>query len=383
MLVIITSAISAVADEGTAGPDLQSPTENAVAAAEISTLLKQLNSPGFAERQQATAALLGLDVDSAPTLNALRKNLNPETRQRLAAILQRLHRRWFDRKLQQLQQTDGEEVAATFPDWHAFQQSTAEPDEALMIFQELIQAEQELFTCRLFDPERVPLVLETRAKVLESHCNGSDSEQFPVTQAAALMLIASNEEVQLLRGTSYYISRCFDDERFSQLLRTGKYSGELQQLCTRWILRPRIAPDRPLLFAMQHQLPAGRDLALRVLSERRRGPRVFHAAMALSVLGDKQDLPFLESLFADNTVIWPPAGNTGTESDTSSLRLQVRDAALLAACHLRGIAPGEIGLSPEPAPETLYQINTVGFATDDAREQSVQQYQNLLQDRDQ
>lgn len=382
LILVMTIVVSCTAaDESTAVQDDQPASGKAVSTAELTRLLQQLDSPRFTERQQATAALLALDVESSTVLQSLHSNLNPAARQRLSPILQRLHRRWFENQLQQLQQAVSEDLAATFPDWHDFRLTTPKSDAAVQIFIELIQAEPELFTCRLFDSERLPVILESRAKDLESHCTGSENEEFPVAQAAALMLVASNQDVQLLRGTSYYISRCFDDQRFSRLLQNGEYSYELQQLCNRWILRPRIAPDRPLLFAMQHRLSAGRDLALRVLAERRRGPRVFYAAMALGVLGDAQDLPFLESLFTDSTLIWPPGGVAEDESADSPLRLEVRDAALLAACHLRGITPEKIGLTSKPAPATLYQLNTVGFVTDEARQRSYQEYQNLLQGR--
>lgn len=350
---------------------------NVAADEEVAQQLLQLDSPEFVKRQQATRTLLQLSAEAASVIQSIRLQLSDDARLRLEMIEKRLHQRWFATLLQQLEADELQDPADHFPDWLRYRSLVSESPSDVTVFLELLKAEPELFACRLYAPQKLSGLLEIRARNFETLCHGRVSEEFPAATAAALMLIGSDERVRLVRGTSHDISRCFDDPRFSSLIRTGDFSQQLTALSEAWMLRSRIAPDRPLIFAIRHRLPAGRKLALRVLAERRRGPRVFYAAMAVAALGSREDLPVLESLLQDMTVIWPPAAAVRLDDSSGSYRVEVRDAILLAAAHLRSISPADLGMAVRRSAETLYRLDTAGFSLEENRQRALQEYREL------
>ncbi|MEI7701164.1 MAG: hypothetical protein WCK86_15300 [Planctomycetia bacterium] len=346
---------------------------------QVLTHINNLTSPQFTVRQAASAALLKQEESQLPALIAARRSLNGEAAVRLSKLIDTLCTRWFDKHLKTLETTPEKSYAIVFTDWTRFADLVGDEHTAIRLFPEILRAERALFTARQYQPDTLPAVLETRSKAFAESCNGRQDQPFAVATAMALMLIASDTDVRLLRATSSSISGCLDDPRFHTLVEHGVHFALLQRLVSAWIQRPGISPDRPLIFAMQHRLPAGRNVALRVLQAAPRGPRGFYALMCLATLKNAEDLRFIESLLDSKSIVWPLKGTPavqGTDSppNTPDYQVQLCDVALITALHLRDAAMSLPDVQAVRSETTLYRLDSLGYQDDVHRRRALDAY---------
>lgn len=407
LLVCLLLQIPAAAPAGSAGQDsADHATDLATADSSLQQLVQQLQDPVFSRRQAATTQLLKLPESTGPQLLAAQASATGSTAARLSEILAELQRHWFRTRLAMLQNpstaTDAAaDDTAIFP--HAAtlrklladdttgdppadsttapqQETGLETSDPRTVLLQLLQAEPELFAASLYQPTRVPELLEKRSRTLDLACDGREDQPFPTASALALMLVASQPETRLLRSTSANISRPLDDPRFNRLVAAGRQRAVLRKLVAAWILRPGIAADRPLIFAIEHRLPAGRELALRVLQGGGRGPQLYYACMCLAALDSKQDIPLLTARLRSSQLAWTrpndAAKNAVAQGEVASgAEVQLRDAALAALIHLQQIPADRVGLQLAPSRKLLYRPDTVGATSDEIREQRLSRYQ--------
>lgn len=367
----------------------QETSETSPSPERIRQLVEQLSAGNFAERQAALRDLLQTGLPAAEQLRQASSSGSPEVRERAVALLSQIFRREFDQRLKALKAAPMTEYAELFPEWKRFSKIAGTEADAIQLFIEILQSEAALFTLHSFAPERLPEALEQRSSELALMFDGRADEEFPAASAAALFLLGCHSDVRLLRATSTNISTAMADDRLSKLLRDGARRDALSRLLSAWIERPGIAAERPLLFAMEHQLSGGRVLARRIIASRSRRPDMLVAILSLGVLGNDSDVPLLEELFSVETVLWP-AGEPALrqrlpngESRTSNYSVQTRDAALVVAAHLRRIAPEQLGLNVRPSEITLFAVDTLGFETPESRMMVFAEYHKLVSNRPQ
>jgi hypothetical protein len=124
---------------------------------------------------------------------------------------------------------------------------------------------------------------------------------------------------------------------------------------------------------MQHRLPAGRELAVRILNGNLRGPQLYYACMCLAVLESRQDLSLLESKFTSESLIWPVRGAVLGERP-SGFQVQLGDAALAAAFVLRGGQPQDAGIPAERSSVMLFRMETLGSVSAEERVERLRKY---------
>jgi hypothetical protein len=397
LLLFPAVALSSMADEDGAGTVL--------GVEEVQRLVSELRAPSYSRRQAATRLLLLLPESSRTTLGDLRATAPRETAERLNEILARLYERWFQQRLERLSALPADSSrgeAADFPDALRLEEllvaddaEAASPDapeplpsdstetgiqsaEPRSVLLHLLRAESEVFATSIYQPGRLPELLEHRSSELALNCNGRADQPFPTASALALMLVASRADLRLLRKTSSNISRPLEDPRFDRMLQSGRNRVVLRAIVSEWIRRPGISADRPLVFSIRHRLPAGRDVAVRVLQGEGRGPQIYFACMCLAALRSYQDIALLESRLKSSQVIWPPRGAAANDAAVDSrLQVQARDAALAALVHLRQIPPASVGLKLTPSVDELYRIDSVGAISDEIREERIGQYRAI------
>lgn len=373
----------------------------------VRELVQQLHDPAYSRRQAATTELLRLPETAGPALLEAQLSARGSMAARLAELRAELQRRWFRQRLVKLANPRAgaaETGVNDFPHAARLQQLLAddsaddspgvspgvppEPEQAETglvaadpgnVLLQLLQAEPELFAASLYEPARVPELLEKRSSLMIDACDGREEVPFPTASALALMLVASQPETRLLRSTSSNISRPLDDPRFNRLVAAGRHRAVLRKLVSAWILRPGIAADRPLVFAIQHRLPAGRDVAVRVLQGGGRGPQLYYACMCLAALNSTADIPLLNTHLKSAQPAWTKLNEAGKKEvaqgeAASGAQVQLRDAALAALVHLQQIPPERVGLKLIPSRQVLYRPDTVGAVNDEVREQRLLQY---------
>ncbi len=387
--VFTATALGLCLAGGAAELHAQETSETTVLHERTGQLVDQLSVGNFADRQAAVRELLQIGLPAAEQLRQASSSGSPEVRERVGALLSQIFRREFDVRLKALDVSPTREAAQVFPEWERFAKIAGTDADAVQLFGEILHAEAVLFTLHSFAPERLPEALEQRSSELALMFDGRADVEFPAASAAALFLLGCHNDVRLLRATSTNISSAMADDRLSKLLRDGAKREALRRLLSAWIERPGIAAERPLLFAMEHRLSGGRILSRRIIASRSRRPYMLGAILSLGVLGNDSDIPLLEELFSVETTLWP-AGEPALrqrlpngESRTSNYTVQTRDAALVVAAHLRGIAPERLGLNIRPSEVTLYAVDTLGFETTESRMMVFAEYHNLVSNRPQ
>ncbi len=364
-----------------ANPNAVTETESTVKA-----LIEKLASTRFSDRQQASKELMDVGPEAVQFIEAAASISTGETQQRLLVILPQLRKRLFDDQLDAFLEHPSVELAERLPQWSRFEKLAGHDVDALAIFGQILSAERRLFAARLFAPNELSAMLETRSAEIEKLCDGVLDEEFPIASVASVMLLGSELETRLRRATSTNISSALDDPRFSQLITDGEHADTLRAIAEVWISRagqPGVAAERPLLFSMKHKLPAGRTVAIRIIESRSSRPDMTYSLLCLASLTSVDDLPLIESLFDNQTVLWPQRGQIVQQQDPgappfdTNYKVQTRDVALAAAAHLRRISPSEVGMKARDNEITVFSGDSIGFTSEEARTKAFAIYRRL------
>jgi len=374
--MLLTVAVEAQEAKGkSAARDLTEP--------QVREMIGKLASTSFSERQQASKDLLNVTPEFVSLLEDAAKSLSGETQARLRVILPQVRNRLFNDQLGAFLKKPSIETAQSLPQWERFERICGHEDDALSMFSQILEAEKQLFATRLFAVRELPAMLESRTTDIAKQFNGSADEEFPIASVAAVMLLGSETETRLVRGTSTNISSALDDPRFRRIIQDGVYSRALRAIVEAWIVRKGLAAERPLLFSMQHDLAAGRTVAIRVIESKSRRPDMILSILCLAKLSDPADLPLIEALLDNETILWPQRGQvvktliSGEAPVDTNYNIQTRDVALIAAAHLRGISTTEIGSMARTSDVTLFAIDSIGFSTDEARSKAFAAYRKF------
>jgi hypothetical protein len=387
--MLAASAATAVAQDGEKGAEravkapvgdaLQEPT---ALQKTVDGLVTDLASPAFPKRQKAVTQLLQLD---APAVALLEKKLETATEPvavQLRQVIPKLRKRLFDDRVAALERDPKPSDLAGMPDWDRFVKVTGNAEAAMPVYLEMLKTERALFADRMFSSSELSDHLEERSTRLRAACNGELEEEFPVASAAALMLVASDENVVLRRATSTNISESLQDSRFGKLISDGFHAGTIRALTSEWLKRPGIAADRPLLLSIEYQLSVGREIALRTLERHVYNQSAAYSLLCLGALQQTDSLPAVEQVLNDEMAsrpIWPPRGKTagdlisGREIE-STYSVQARDVALAVAIHLRGRRPNEFGMDVMSSELHLFTFDSMGFNNDDDRNAAITKY---------
>jgi hypothetical protein len=348
----------------------------------VDGLVTDLASPLFPKRQKAVTRLLQLDASAVALLETKLETATEPVAVQLRQVIPKLRKRLFDDRVAALERDQKPSDLAGMPDWDRFVKVTGNAEAALPVYLEMLKTERSLFADRMFSSSELSDRLEERSTVLRAACNGELEEEFPVASAAALMLIASDENVVLRRATSTNISESLQDSRFGKLISDGFHAGTIRALTSEWLKRPGIAADRPLLLSIEYQLSVGREIALRTLERHVYNQSAAYSLLCLGALQQTDSLPAVEQVLNDETAsrpIWPPRGKTagdlisGREIE-STYSVQARDVALAVAIHLRGRRPNEFGMDVMSSELHLFTFDSMGFNNDDDRNAAITKY---------
>jgi hypothetical protein len=352
----------------------------------IDRLVEELASPAFAKRQDAVTQLLEQEAPAVALLEEALQNATEPVAVQLRPVIAKLRKRLFDDRVQAIIATNDVSKLAGMPDWDRFTRITGKTQDALPVYMEMLQVEKKLFADRMFSSSDLSDYLEERSKALRAASDGQSEEDFPVAAAAALMLIASDENVVLRRGTSTYISESLIDARFGKLITDGYHAGILRAVTSEWLKRPGLAVDRPLLISMEHRLPVGREIALRTLERKVFNQSSAYSLLYLGLLQQTDTLKEVEKVMNDDTAsrpVWPLRGKAVTDLVSgrevkSTYSVQVRDVALAVAIHLRGRRPQEFGMDVSLSELQLFTLDSMGFNSDEDRNAAYSQYRSAF-----
>lgn len=191
-----------------------------------------------------------------------------------------------------------------------------------------------------------------------------------------MLLIGSDPRVRLPGATSSCLTQLLNAPQYHSAVTNGSSSDLHRLLAGQWILRPRIAPEYPLMFAARHNIPEGRQLARRILEGRLTANRALYALLLLVRQGTPEDLPLLESLFNDQTVLLKDTG-PAAEGSAEEYRVEAGDLALAVAASVRGIPAVRLGFPAPTENSPPFSGATTGFNGDAPRQKARALYHEL------
>ncbi len=371
------SAISVSAQEGAKVSTAED------ATAKIDRLIGELRSPEFSVRQSATAALLKLDAIESGILDQKSRSLEEPEASAVRQIVVRLRKRLYDDRLAELVKAPTVEAAAKLPEWTRFAEIVGQDEKSLDVFIEMLQVEKDLFAMRLFASPELSGLMESRSREFSKLCNGRRDVPFPVATCAALMLLGSDSTLDLQRLTSTQISDAFSDPRFGELVDEGVYAPCLRRLAGAWMNRtsktgrPAIAVDRPLLFAIEHDLEEGRTLALKSIQTGAKFQSMAYSLLCIAKFRNADDLKVVEPLLESGTTLWPLANQKNKQlptDPTNTYSIQIRDVALVVASYLRQRNPADFGSAAQPSDATVFDFYSLGFEREEDRTAAIAKY---------
>jgi len=353
------------------------PAAKQAATSEIDVLIRQLSSPEFAKRVEAKKRLGQMGEPAMAPVKAALASASGEQRTRLESVLRQLEAASFDGRLAALENAPSPTAASRLPQWSRFQAMCGSSRESVQLYLRMIQAETELFRIADRSVRSLRNDLQIRATELVA---AKQKKRLTADSVAAILLLASNNEIPLRSDTSTNVTDCIhgDFERAFD----SKDGALLLKLTGQWILRKPISVTRPLKFARQHRMPEGLELARRTLRGPVRKGEAIPAMMLIKEQGTKDDIEVLESLFDPRHPEYNKTGGEGVVFRGRKLNDQYvcrnADLALSLAVAMRGGHPFEFGFRADrrnaPPAKFAFTEASTGFISDAERAAALQAY---------
>lgn len=343
----------------------------------ISQLIEELGALDFKTRTKATSSLREIGEPAIGPLKAALPKVGKNTRDRIESLLRRLEANTFQRRLDELTRVPDPHMAERFSQWGRFAEIVGTDKDAIALFIRLVNSEPELFAIADVSNLRAPLL----QRVTELAASNTQN-RFSFDSFAALLLLASNNEVSLRGATSYHISAMLKDD-FTPALK-DKDGPRYLKLIGAWMLRDNINAAGPLDFALTHPMPEGLVLARTTLKSVLRKPAAMNAMKLVRMQGDTSDIALLESLFNPQHPEYNERSARGIvfkakrTEPTKQYVCCYGDWALAVAISMRGKHPFDFGFTNDrnntPPNEFAFTEGTTGFKTEDAREAAFLKY---------
>lgn len=360
--------------------------ESDQSAEQILQLIKDVGSQDSTTYRAARSTLREIGEKAIGPLKAALNDAGPVKQIRIKALLKQLEANTVERRLAELMTAPTPQSAERFSQWGRFADIVGSDREAIDLFIRLVKAEPQLFGIADGDVGNLREPLLKRSAELAGR---SPSERFSVDSFAAVLFLASNNEVSLRGATSYYISGMLTDDFKPAVV--GKDGANYLKLAGAWILRRNINTAGPLEFAIANPMPEGLLLARKTLKGVLRKPAGQDAMSLIEKQGDKSDIALLESLFDPEHPDYNEARSRTHIFKARPVASDVQyvccfgDWALAVAIRMQGKHPFEFGFVGDannmPPNEFVITEGSAGFKTEDAREAAVKKYQATFKTR--
>jgi hypothetical protein len=340
---------------------------------EVKLLTARLGDRSFSVREAATTRLAELDVSIRPALVEATKSRDAEVRMRARRILVMVNQRYFESRLRAfIADVDGKQ-GVDLPGWSRFQSLAGKSREARELFVEMHRAEPRILEATESKLENVNELLADRLQESFQTPQFGGAGELSAASAAALVFAATDSKVQLRPESAALVGMLIYQPPFHAAL-GGPRGDAIKPILSAWVMRE--TDDVALLMqnvslAMQHDLPAGRDLAKSVLSKGDLPPHSVAQAMSLLArTGKKEDAALLEKFLTDETVI-----ANFNRNDPGRHSLKVCDCAMAMMIVLTHNKPDHFREGPLRWNQGWnVDLQTLAFPTDEDRHAALKKW---------
>jgi hypothetical protein len=336
-------------------------------SAELSRAARRLGSSQFAERHEAGDLLLKAGPSAIPFLREAAGSGLPEVRFRAQGILERIELQILD--AQKAEILSGSMQRGQFPAWDRYLEIVDDSPPARQLFVAMLDRSPQLLLS-LGTPESA----EVFDRKLSDWATSSSPWQRRTTtpdgieELTALLLAACQPESTPTPFQVQLLSRSAEFSWFQHQAQNTERKVALRSILSAWITQTGRQPaDSRLHLAMQYRFPEGTVPAREIIDSGANGLEIQNAMMFLSMYGDDEDVPRLEKLLDNDTLLQ----NFQTAQGSQSMKTQIRDVALAALWRLRKQDPAQHGLKDYREQNGVPRAGTIGFRDDEERRSAI------------
>lgn len=308
--------------------------ENKSDAATIKRYVEELGADEFAVREDATEQLTRIGLPAYKAVEDAVQHPDREVRYRAERILARIRQSDLQRRLDAFQRSGEDGDDYQLPGWTRFKKTYGDNSNVRGVFVDLVKADAELLQALESNPRSVTDVVTNRVQLyqqLQSRFGGVAGLQLSFGQVAALLMAATQDDVQLnANQTSVIVNYCRQGG-FPELVANGSRGGVPREMLARLIVRTDdTAAYTAMELARSFNMKEALVPAEKILKGGIRQGYITCMAMSLvASMGDETHEPLLEKLLTDTTLV-----TQIQEKDKVMRKLEVRDAALASLIYL-------------------------------------------------
>ena len=345
------------------------PAQGAQDPGRISSLVKQLGSEDFAEREAAGDELTRAGLAAFSALETAAAHPDREVRYRSIRILGQIRELDLQRRLEAFLSGKNDTDEYPLPAWSRFKKAYGDDATSRQLFVELTRADAEVMRTLEESPKTASDLLGQRAFQHQQAMQLGQQQQLSLAQIGVMLFVAAEEDVTLQAQTMNMVYNYCYQQTLRDAVASSAKNGIPRKMVGSIIRRSEdTAAYQAMLIALNLGLDDGMVPALKILNgQGNRAPHMSqYALMTVAKLGNQSHLPLVEKLLEDKSVV------TRMQENKTIYDVQVRDAALATAVLLSkqelktyfGERPNQQLTDPQ---QIFFNPRVIGFTDEEKR----------------
>lgn len=333
-------------------------------------LVQQLGAASFEQREQADQLLQQLGTEALEALRQATDDADLEIRYRARRLIGRIEHEQQWRLLEHFLTDYDPELAQQLPGWPRYGELVGEDLPARRLFVEMFEAEPEIMSS--LGRRALGLVVEKRVLEMRPTPNAQQSSlSVPAASTAVLLLASLEPGSDVSANTRSLINSLVNESAFQRAV-VANDDPPIRRLLATWVAEAKdVSASIRMNIGSRFELRTTVSPAVELIEAQVHGSQLQYAVFAIARLGTAEQIPVLEGLLQNPAVL-----SERQRGDDEPFTCQVRDVALAGLVHLIGKHPREFGFTElRPNSNSLYGLNTAGFATEELRETALHKWQ--------
>jgi hypothetical protein len=339
--------------------------------AEILQLVANLDSDDYPTREAATEELIRLGSVVAPYVRQAAQSPNLEVNTRAQRILAIVSRQTFEEAIEAFLDDEGGQRGAALPGWERARARLGDSAESRRLFAEMYRAEPALLAAYGDDATTAVSSFSIRVDELYDqitqrnriHYQFQNQPQNAIaTNVTALLFVGADQQLQVSPTASTKFKMLLMQSLPAQRIAAAAEREHLRDWLGEWIVHRFNLPQREneaITLGMAYDVPRTVELAQRVLQQRD-GQQLQYAALCVGKYGQDWQLPLLERLLDDETVV--AQRQKSVNGQMAMYHVQLRDVALLVLLHRTDQSPQDYGFDEiDRHTEYLFLPHSIAF----------------------
>lgn len=360
-IIILTLVGTAVAASPTPDPKAKS-------------LVQQLGSPRYRERERAATDLLHMGRAAIVALTEGKTNSDPEVQARCEQLLPQAKSLDLMQRIERFRKDADGKLEHELPMWKSFREKIGTDQLARNLFADMLLVNGELLELMEEQPDKLTERVQKRAQEMYQELYGNPWGNLQLTDQTALRSIANEVCCLLFAATSpsykptpgdWMLANHFPQPHFINVLKDAKTGVPYRRVFFHY-LDARMddnTVNQCYWVLCQFKSTEAADVMAKALKGAKLS-QPYSKAMAMSTIGtigSKEHVAAVEPYLKDDTQVQQFVG----KGRRGSVRL--RDVALAMTIHLSGKNPKDYGYMWNVYPNQPLQYHQLGFATDEDR----------------